>query len=330
MARGGGLALAAAALVLLTACASRKPPPSPSPPVPSQPAPPLPSEILARVDARRLRADVVELAVRIGPRPSGSQAEQRALKTVARRCEEMGLAVAWQLDIALLPVSGSTANLVVTLPGGVGSRIELGAHVDSKRCAGGCPGANDNASGVAVLLECARLLRELPPPAPVSIVFFGGEEMVDSVFDHHHYGSRARLRELGPTGPQQIQAMLSVDMVGCGQPTLLETMTARRAERELCRALVQAGEAIGWPVKLGPVGRAHSDHEAYARAGFPAVWVHTPEDAAYHTPEDRAERVRDDNLVAHTRLVLRYLYGLSVGYNRGAAPVAEAPGGQPR
>ncbi len=67
------------------------------------------------------------------------------------------------------------------------SVIVIGAHIDTVAVS---PGGNDNASGVAVVLELARDLRDADIVATVQFVVFGAEEMTDSNADHHHYGSR--------------------------------------------------------------------------------------------------------------------------------------------
>jgi len=65
----------------------------------------------------------------------------------------------------------------------------VGAHYDSINKHGGSPGANDNASGVGVILEAARVLKRADLPYVVEFVAFGAEESVDGNLAHQHYGS---------------------------------------------------------------------------------------------------------------------------------------------
>ncbi|RMD77882.1 MAG: M28 family peptidase [Gammaproteobacteria bacterium] len=132
--------------------------------------------------AGRLRAHVEHLASDIGERhlfrPGSLEA---AADYVAGQWSALGLAVRRQAFLARgLPC----ANLEVELGGvelggeggGPGPILVVGAHYDSLE---GCPGANDNASGVAVLLELARELRGRLGPAPsrrVRLVAFANEE----------------------------------------------------------------------------------------------------------------------------------------------------------
>ena len=99
---------------------------------------------------------VRELSVRIGPRPDGSPAEARAAAYIRAVLGEAGYAA--RLEPFPLPGGGESAN-VVALPPRPGfdpardRHLLIGAHYDTVP---GSPGANDNASGVAVLLEIAR------------------------------------------------------------------------------------------------------------------------------------------------------------------------------
>lgn len=95
-------------------------------------------------------------------------------------------------------------NLILQLPGREGGLpVLIGAHYDSVP---GSPGADDNASGVAVLLELARLLGEEPPQRTVWLVAFDLEEW-------GMRGSRALARELTQDGPRPYW-MASLEMVG--------------------------------------------------------------------------------------------------------------------
>jgi len=95
-------------------------------------------------------------------------------------------------------------NLILELPGrDPQPPIILGAHYDSVP---GSPGADDNASGVAVLLELGKLLTLQPPQQPVWLVAFDLEEW-------GMRGSRALVQELRRNGPKP-SWMLSLEMVG--------------------------------------------------------------------------------------------------------------------
>lgn len=95
------------------------------------------------------------------------------------------------------------ANLIATLPGtGVGPRVLVGAHMDS---VSGSPGADDNASGVAVVLETARLLARATVPVKVTLAVFDMEEL-------GLIGARYAARELSQDG--DLAGMICLESVG--------------------------------------------------------------------------------------------------------------------
>lgn len=98
-------------------------------------------------------------------------------------------------------------NFCLTLPGRQAlAPIVIGAHYDTVP---GSPGADDNATGVAVLLELARLFAERPPRRPVHLVAFDLEEL-------GLLGSKAYVKTLQG---KPVYLMLSLEMLGyCGQP----------------------------------------------------------------------------------------------------------------
>lgn len=97
----------------------------------------------------------------------------------------------------------SGANLIASLPGsGEGPVVVVGAHLDS---VSGSPGADDNASGVAALLETARLLATLPTPPHVVLAVFDMEEL-------GLIGARQVARDLGRDG--RVRGMICLESVG--------------------------------------------------------------------------------------------------------------------
>ncbi|MDY7224910.1 M28 family peptidase [Hyalangium rubrum] len=87
-------------------------------------------------------------------------------------------------------------------------RLVIGAHYDT---AGPLPGADDNASGVAGLLELANLLGQHPPPVRVELVGFTLEE--PPYFRTEHMGSRVHAKSLRQAGVK-VRAMLSLETIG--------------------------------------------------------------------------------------------------------------------
>jgi Zn-dependent M28 family amino/carboxypeptidase len=163
------------------------------------------------------------------------------------------------------------------------------AHLDGVHAG---PAANDNASGVAALLELARALRREP-----GIVFaaLGAEERVETG-SALHLGSQRLLRELTASEREGIRLAISLDMVGFG-PTLnvrgLEPSPNASAE-----LVLRHGGTY-----LQDTGQ--SDHAELTRAGIPAAWIQWRWDPCWHEECDAADRVKPWKLGAVYRLALR-------------------------
>jgi Zn-dependent M28 family amino/carboxypeptidase len=241
-----------------------------------------------------------------GPRVEGSRAEHKAFDYIADQLRGYGYAVTVQN--VKLPKGKSTHNVIVTKPGGADKVIVLGAHVDTKYPA---PGANDNGSGVATLLELARDLRKADTEATVKFAFFGAEEMSDSNGNHHHYGSRAYVKSLSAAQRKAVAGMVSVDMVGYGKTFNVRSMKV--APQTVVKSLQAEGASIGQalPFLKDPGRYGWSDHEAFERAGIPAAWLEWRNDTACHTKRDTPGRIQASRLSASGKLVQTWLSSMS-------------------
>jgi len=155
-----------------------------------------------------LRAHVAKLAGEIGERnlmrnPQGLAA---AARYIEESFEALGLSVSSQ---RFLQDGHEVRNLVAEIPGhGSEAILLLGAHYDSVP---GSPGANDNASGVAALLELARLLKDRPHERSLRFVAFVNEE--PPFFKTEQMGSRVYARQAAERG-DAIAGMFSLETLG--------------------------------------------------------------------------------------------------------------------
>jgi hypothetical protein len=241
------------------------------------------------VSGTRAKAFAGRLAA-LGPRPAGSANERRAAGIVRDELAELGYRVAVQR--VGLPRGGSSRNILALSPGPI--RALVVAHVDGVRAG---PAANDNGSGVAVLLEVARALRG---ERGILLAALGAEERVETG-SSIHLGSARLLRGLSAAGRQRIRLALSLDMVGVGSSLHvrgLEPVPNRSARRLLARA-----RALAIPATyLSDYGE--SDHAELSRGGLPAAWLQWRVDACWHEPCDRAFRLSPNRLGATGRLAL--------------------------
>jgi Zn-dependent M28 family amino/carboxypeptidase len=189
----------------------------------------------------------------------------------------------------------------VIAQGGDGpGRVMVGAHLDSVPMG---PGANDNASGSAAVLELARVFAGRPEQARLSLALFGAEE--DGLIGSQHHVAR-----LGAEGAGQYRAMLNLDMVAVGDR--FEIGTTGERSRDLAQRAIDAGRALGLRVGRFDASGA-SDHAPFAQAGVPAVMLHWREDPNYHRPTDTPSRIDPEKLAATTRVAARVVEELLGG-----------------
>lgn len=205
-------------------------------------------------------------------------------------------------------------NLEITLPGRGRAReiVLTGAHYDS---VAGSPGADDNASGVAALLELGRLLRGGVTARTLRQVAFVNEE--PPFFFFGEMGSKVYARAARARG-DDIRLMLSLEMLGYYRdapssqryPPLLKRfypdrgdfigfVSNLRSRRELKAAVAAFRQASDFPVQslAAPAwlpGIAWSDQLSFWRAGYRALMATDTayhRNPYYHTPMDTPEKL---------------------------------------
>jgi acetylornithine deacetylase/succinyl-diaminopimelate desuccinylase-like protein len=160
--------------------------------------------------APRIAADIQTL-VDFGTRHSLSDANPRAADWLAGRFRDAGCD---EVVLHEFPIGPRTRHNVVATIRGTDRPDEfvlVGAHYDSRNAQfadarGPAPGANDNASGTAALLELARLLAVDPPGRSVRLVAFSGEEQ--GLIGSRSYAKTCRDETI------PICLMINLDMIG--------------------------------------------------------------------------------------------------------------------
>jgi aminopeptidase YwaD len=239
------------------------------------------------------------LSAGIGPRKAGTPAEARARDYIQGQFQEMGYEVKTQSFG--LSNGGTSSNIIATKQGTSPERLVIGAHCDSKS---GVPGANDNASGVGVLMELARAVKGIQTGPTIDFVAFGAEEIVDSNPDHHHFGSRYYVNSLSGVEKSQITGMISLDMVGVGSSMWIGCMEIQ--PKTIVDELLAAASDIDCQAAYFKTGGS-SDHEAFERAGIPAAWIEWKTDPNYHSPRDTFDKIQGDSIEKTGRVVLEFI-----------------------
>ena len=154
-------------------------------------------------------------------------------------------------------------NLIARRANSTQPKVIVGGHYDS---VSGSPGANDNASGTAVVLELARRLAPTPQADRIWFVAFDGEE------DGLH-GSRAFVDKATPQFLSQLAAMMNFDMVGINNELGISGTSS----------LIKLVENSSL-TEMKAVGG--SDHIPFAEAKIPVLFFTRGLDPNYHTPDD--------------------------------------------
>lgn len=219
-----------------------------------------------RFDAREAWR-LVRLQLRYGQRPAGSR-QLRALATKLRPLLPRG-------RFESVPGEPKLRNIVGTIPGRRPG-IVLGAHYDTLVKPKGFVGANNGASGTAIVIAAAQALRRVrrPPAAPeVRFVLFDGEEpaagLPEESTDFYNDGLRGS-RAYVAAHPERTGAMVLLDYVGNKGLRLPREGTS---SPQLWKRVLTAARAVGakrfFPPGTGP--EITDDHTPFLRAGVPAV-----------------------------------------------------------
>ena len=278
------------------------------------------------VDPARLDAHVRAL-VGFSPRDETHPENlDRAATWIRRELQEAGGKVE---DQAFSAKGATYRNAIAHFGPETRERIVVGAHYDA---AGPYPGADDNASGVAGLLELARLLGEAPPPVHVELVTFTLEE--PPFFTTPAMGSAVHATSLKARGIR-VKAMIALEMIGyftdapgsqeyplpilelfypsrgnfigvvgkLGQGALV-----RRIRNSMRRASPLPVHSISAPRSLPGVD--FSDHRSYWDAGYEAVMITDTafyRNPNYHTADDTPETLDYERMAMVVQGVYAFL-----------------------
>lgn len=263
--------------------------------------------------------EVIEyLADEIGPREATSDAFREAADWVELQFAELGYDVV-QVDVQVprgdpsyrpewgtVVEPGTSANVIADPEGFdvAEPHVVIGAHLDTVAVS---PGAEDNASGVGVLLDLARLATGVPSGVPVRFVAFGAEEPRGPGDDMHHFGSQQYVRELSGTERDAIIAMVSLDRVGV-PAAAVPICTGGSGTTEVMEALAATAGDAG--IDAETCENRASDHWSFEKAEIPAARLGSVPYGGYHSPGDQPDVVDPDQLDRVGTIVWRWLQGL--------------------
>lgn len=254
-------------------------------------------------EAKRVEKHIKKLASdRMKGRGTGTPEQEQAVRYIEKEFERYGLTPAgdegYRQPFAVTTRRGDATdlrskNVVGFLDNGAEQTIIVGAHYDhvglgqgrgSSRAADQAGevhnGADDNASGVAGLLELARHYSRNDETEPFNVLFiaFGAEEL--GLLGARHYVSE-------PTRPlDEVVLMVNCDMIGRYRDSIgVQIYTG--ADTTGWGQTLEQTVPEGLNYELRPENRRlGSDHKPFERAEVPVLWMFTGLHDDYHTPVD--------------------------------------------
>jgi len=250
----------------------------------------------------------LEKQVALGPRVPGTEANRQLRDLILETAEQEGFHATTGCLMVNDPLSGSEVeicNIVVTIPGSGTSpvgRLWLGAHFDTRpisdhdpdpaRQGLPVPGANDGASGTAVLLHLMEILRGQIPPTTVNLIFFDGEDS-GRAGDVGGFclGSRhlaETWREFGsPLAGTVPRGLILLDMVGQESVQIPMEGYSLQYAPDWTNAVFERAGTLGLAGLVAVPGRPiYDDHVPFLAEGIPAVDLIDFEYPEWHTTSD--------------------------------------------
>lgn len=260
-----------------------------APPVRAEPRPDIVA-LTAEVSADELLASITHLAG-FGTRHSLSSELTEAAEWARVKLESFGFAVSTS-DVSV--GGGTSRNMVADKPGtSAPPRLVVAtAHLDSVNLRGGptaeAPGADDNASGVAGVLELGRLLGRDSSANDLRLILFGGEEQ-------GLHGSQQYVDALSQSDRDRLDAVVNMDMVATlNVPQTTVLLEGAPVSQQLMNDLAAAAHTYTALVVETSLNPFASDHVPFINAGLPALLTIEGGDSAnvnIHTADDTVEKI---------------------------------------
>jgi glutaminyl-peptide cyclotransferase len=275
-------------VLFLTACTSTTPPTATVAPTFTVTPEPV------SFDGERAYAHV-QAQVALGPRIPGTPGHDKIREWIMNEV----IAAGWQFETQASETMGHTIYNLIAKNSEQPPQIIIGAHYDSRIYADNdpdpanhvepVPGANDGASGVAVLLELARSLPS--DSVPVWLVFFDAEDNGRIESWDWILGSR----EFVKNNPVQPRAVVIVDMIGDAD---LNIFRERNSNVALMDEIWATAKSLGYGDTFIDEYK-HSmldDHTPFVEAGIPAIDIIDFDYPYWHTLEDTPDKVSAESL----------------------------------
>jgi hypothetical protein len=246
------------------------------------------------------------LVLDIGRRPMGSPAEQRAMQFAIEKFREYGCDTSYVLPMTVASNVNTKSGVAVGVKKGRTSRIiVIGGHIDSVPDA---PGANDDGSGTACVIELARVLNQRENESTIYFCCWGGEEqgLEGSTFFVEHFKDIDSVALMFQIDMADGASTLNADPDGSksSAPFWLVRSAFEIFYDELPhQGLIYPTEDATWNLASG--GSWGSDHIPFIDKGIPAIDFTSDPTFPIHTPQDNWENFTPLGLKRTGDLVLK-------------------------
>jgi glutaminyl-peptide cyclotransferase len=262
---------------------------------------------------------------RIGPRWSGSQGMDTQLQKVSEHFSKLGGVVRYQTFDAPHPLTGNPVrmnNVIVSWHPRTKERVLLCCHYDTRplpdndpdpeqRRAGRFLGANDGASGVALLMELAHHMKDLSPKYGVDFVLFDGEELIYGNKGEFFLGSTHFAEEYAKATDRQTTyvAGVLVDMIGDKNFTVYQEINSLKYAPKVVESVWGAARRAGVKEFIAkPRHEVRDDHIPLNEiAKIPTVDLIDFDYPHWHTARDVPSNCSGGSLAKTGRVVLEWL-----------------------
>ncbi len=263
--------------------------------------------------------ELLEKQVEFGPRVPGTPAHAQAIDWYEGFLRSAGASVARHSFTVPNPRGGeplALTNVWASFAPQASARVALAAHFDCRpvadmqpggEVAQGIPGANDGASGVAVLLALAEIFSTNPPPVGVDLLLFDGEDHgVEGEPLTYSLGSQRFVSDHPQFRPR---ALILLDMVGDADLRIPMEQNSLERAPQLAAMVFQRAESLGLgALEMAPGRSVMDDHIPFLRAGIPAIDLIDMDYEYWHTLEDTPDKCSAASLEEIGSLLLALLF----------------------
>jgi glutaminyl-peptide cyclotransferase len=273
----------------------------------------------------------LEHICRFGPRAPGTEGARQArawLLQELRKSDPNARELPFRAADRKTGRAFDGANLLARLRPEAPRRVLLATHWDTrlwaehdpdpKRRASPIPGANDGASGVAVLLELCRLFAERPPAVGVDIALFDAEDLGRPRSDDYCQGSRAFASQGGPLEQARPEFAIVVDLVGDRHLRIRKEPQSVEFAPEIVARIWETAKRLGLSENFPDEAEIpiKDDHVAlHDGLGIPAVLLidfeYGPAHSWFHTHQDTPDKCSPESLEAVGRVLAELVYGMA-------------------